>query len=318
MTAIDAPRNFRAAAPPVAVPATLNCFSVDVEEYFHAEVFAPHVPRSQWAVLPRRAAPFVERLADLLEFNHSRGTFFILGDTLPQLAGLIRNLARAGHEIACHGQGHVHIARLASDALREDLRRARGALGDLLGTAPRGYRAPTFSVTPRTAWALDVIAEAGFEYDASVFPVRHDRYGVPKAPRVPFWARTPGGRRVLEFPPLTTALGPWRLPVGGGGYLRLLPGAVLRHCLNAAQRAGDASMLYVHPWELDEQQPELACSRVGRWRHRVNLHTTGDKLARLMATFSFDTAAAVLARVQALKTLPEYRIDGAAQAANQA
>ena len=317
---LPAPTALTLRLPEATVAGCLNCLSVDVEEYFQCEVFRRCVSRAEWTTYERRARPALEQSAGWLADSRSHATFYVLGWNVPHLAPLLRDLARAGHEIACHGDGHEHLARLDSQQLREDLRRARGQLEDLVGVRPRGYRAPTFSVTRATAWALDVILDAGFDYDASIFPIRHDRYGVPDAPVGPFWAVTPSGRRLLEFPPLTLAWGPLRVPVGGGGYLRLLPAGWLRRCIRARQRrlggptpGAAAVMIYVHPWEFDPDQPRLPVGRLAQWRHRVNLHTTADKLRRLLAEFRFDTAAAVLQRVRVLGDLPEFALapDGA-------
>lgn len=288
----------------------LNCLSIDVEEYFQCEVFAGCVPRTAWDGLQRRAAPCLERLGELLARHESRATFFVLGWTVPHLAPLLRHLAAQGHELACHGDAHEHLARMSPQQLREDLRRARGRFEDALGVTPRGYRAPTFSVTRATAWALDEIIDAGFTYDASIFPIRHDRYGVPDAPPGPFWAAAPSGRRILEFPPLTLRVGPLRVPVGGGGYLRLLPGWVVQRCVAGAQRRGVPVMLYVHPWELDPGQPRFPVGRLSQWRHRVNLDTTATKVAALLRRFRFEPAASVLARVTAGGELPTFRLAG--------
>jgi polysaccharide deacetylase family protein (PEP-CTERM system associated) len=287
---------------------TLNCLSIDVEEYFQCAAFAGCVSRAQWPSMERRAAPFVERLAAMLQRHGSRATFFVLGWNVPELAPLLRQLVRQGHEIACHGNGHEHLARLSPQELRDDLRAARARIEDTLGVSPRGYRAPTFSVTRATAWALDVILQEGFEYDASIFPIRHDRYGVPGAPDEPFWAITPAGARILEFPPLTVGWRFMRLPVGGGGYLRLLPGAVVRHCLAARQRRGEPAMIYVHPWELDPGQPRLPVGRVSQWRHRVNLHTVESKLEALLREFRFEPAVTVLEHVRPRADLPVFSV----------
>jgi polysaccharide deacetylase family protein (PEP-CTERM system associated) len=282
------------------------CLTVDVEEYFHAEVHARCVSRTQWPQMERRAAPFVERLAGLLQRHESKVTFFVLGWMVEGLAPLLRHLATQGHEIACHGDAHDHLLRMTPKTLREDLHRARGRIEGTLGVRPRGYRAPTFSITRATAWALDVVIEAGFEYDASVFPIHHDRYGVPDAPVLPFWITAPSGARILEFPPLTLGWGFLRVPVGGGGYLRLLPERVLRRCIARRVRRGQPAMVYLHPWELDPDQPRLRVGRLARWRHRVNLRTTEAKLERLLAEFRFDTAWNVLARVTSGAELPVF------------
>jgi polysaccharide deacetylase family protein (PEP-CTERM system associated) len=293
-----------------ATPGPLACLTVDVEEYFHAEVFAASLGREQWSRMRRRAAPFVERLADLLQRHESRATFFVLGWMVERMAPLLRYLASQGHEIACHGNSHDHLARMTPQTLRADLRHARGRIEDALGIRLRGYRAPTFSLTRATAWALDVIIEAGFDYDASIFPIRHDRYGVPDAPVVPFWAVAPSGARILEFPPLALDCGPLRVPVGGGGYLRLLPGAVLRRCVARRLRRRQAVMIYVHPWELDADQPRLKVGRLAQWRHRVNLGTSEAKIDRLLAAFRFDTARNVLERVRLEGDLPVFGLSG--------
>jgi polysaccharide deacetylase family protein (PEP-CTERM system associated) len=283
------------------------CLSIDVEEYFHGEVFARCVTSADWPRLERRAAPRLERLAEMLARSESRATFFVLGWTIPYLAPLLRELLRRGHELACHGDGHAHLARLTPQELREDLRRARERMADALGVAPRGYRAPTFSITRRTAWALDILLEAGFTYDASIFPIHHDRYGVPGAPGEPFWAIAPSGQRLLEFPPLTLNCGWGRLPLGGGGYLRLLPGWLVRWGVRRALRRGTPVMLYVHPWELDPQQPRLPIGALAQWRHRVNLQRTEGRLARLLSEVRFDTAGAVLDRLDRTR-LPTYAL----------
>ncbi len=278
---------------PLTAAAPLNCLSVDVEEYFHGEVFARCLSPSAWPRQPRRAAACVERLATLFERYESRGTFFVLGWTVAYLAPLLRALVQQGHEIACHGQDHQHIGRLTPQQLRDDLAAARRRIEDAVGVTVRGYRAPTFSVTLQTAWALDAIIDAGFDYDSSIFPIRHDRYGIPAAPRTPFRAVAPSGRSILELPPLTAQVGPLRLPVGGGGYLRLLPAAVIRHCVGRSQRRGDPVMLYVHPWELDPDQPRLPIGPLAQWRHRVNLDKTAGKVERLLQQFRFRPAGQI-------------------------
>jgi len=293
---------------PAARPLSLNCLSIDVEEYFHAEAAYGRLSPADLAAMQRRAAPFVERIADRLARTGNRATFFVLGAMVEHNAALLRRLSRNGHEIACHGDGHQHLNRLTPQELREDLRAARHRIEDAVGVRLRGYRAPTFSVTRANAWALDVILNEGFEYDASIFPIRHDRYGVPTAPLGPFWAIAPSGARIIEFPPLTLNWRMLRLPVGGGGYLRLLPGAALLRCVAARQRRREPTMIYIHPWELDPDQPRLPLGRLAQWRHRVNLHTTEMKLELLLNNCHFDTAANILNRVATSSTLPSFNL----------
>lgn len=286
----------------------LKCLSIDVEEYFQCEAFAARVDPRDWPGFQRRAEPCLEQLGALLDRYDSRATLFVLGWMVPHLAPLLRELIRRGHELACHGDAHEHLSRLNAQQLREDLHRARGRIEDALGVCPRGYRAPTFSITRDTAWAFDVVIAAGFQYDASIFPIHHDRYGVPDAPLTPFWAVAPSGARILEFPPLAIRCGGIRLPVGGGGYLRLLPGAFVRRCVAARARHGAPVMIYLHPWELDPDQPRLPAGWLAQWRHRVNLRTTAAKVERLLQAFRFDTATAVLQRVGLGRDLPVFEL----------
>jgi polysaccharide deacetylase family protein (PEP-CTERM system associated) len=301
------------AAGPGVVPraraASYLALSIDVEEYFHGEVFAGTVRPEEWVNLPRRAAPFVERIGQLLEQYESKATFFVLGWTVPYLAPLLRHLASQGHEIACHGDGHQHLRRLTPNEFRDDVRAARARLEDAVGVRPRGYRAPTFSITRETAWALDVLAEEGFAYDASIFPIHHDRYGVPAAPTAPFRAVGPGGGRLPEFPPLTLSAGPLRLPLGGGGYLRLLPASAIAAGLAWRQRRCEPALLYLHPWELDPDQPRLPLRPLAQWRHRVNLGRTEGKLIGLLRRFRFATVWQVLQPLAATD-LPEFALAG--------
>jgi len=295
-----------AGATPAATPLSLNCLSVDLEEYFHAEVFHGCLRPTDGPRMPRRAGPFVERIAELLEEHDNRATFFVLGAMVEHLAPLLRRLAQRGHEIACHGNDHQHLARLTPQKLRQDLRTARRRIEDAVGVRPLGYRAPTFSVTRATAWALDAIIAEGFEYDASVYPIRHDRYGVASAPLEPFWAVAPSGARIVEFPPLALGWPLVRVPLGGGGYLRLLPAVVVGRCIAARERRGKPVMIYIHPWELDPDQPRLPVGPFSQWRHRVNLHKTESKLAYLLGAHRFDTAHTILRHVSANRRLPTF------------
>jgi polysaccharide deacetylase family protein (PEP-CTERM system associated) len=255
--------------------------------------------------------PCLEQLGVLLANHRVRATFFVLGWCADRLRRELVDLAAAGHEIACHGYLHQHLDRLDPASFRDDVCRARDLLEDITGTRVTGYRAPTFSITARTAWALDVLLDLGFQYDASIFPIRHDRYGVPDAPYVPFRVTAPGGGRLLEYPPLTMNVGPLRMPLGGGGYLRLLPTTWIAAGLRRRARHGQATMLYVHPWELDPDQPRLPVGRLATWRHRVNLHKTEQKFTWLLERFRFERADRILASLPA-EVLPDYTLRSAA------
>ncbi|MBM4016887.1 MAG: DUF3473 domain-containing protein [Planctomycetes bacterium] len=271
--------------------------SFDVEEYFQVEAAAHVIPRDRWDSTPKRLPTAVDRILEMLACRAATATFFVLGWVARHERDVVRRIAGAGHEIASHGWGHRMLGSLTPADFRRDLLDSRALLEDIAGQPVMGYRAPTFSITHKTAWALDMLAEAGFAYDSSVFPIRHDRYGVPDAPVCPHRAVGPGGGSILEIPPLTVRLAGANWPVGGGGYLRLLPVRFVAAALRASarggwpglprRRPGEPGMLYLHPWELDPDQPVLPVGRLSRWRHRVGLRGTADKLARLLAEFRF-------------------------------
>jgi len=264
-----------------------HLLSFDVEEYFQVEAASSGIPRDQWDRYPKRLGPAVDLVLALLAEQGITATFFVLGWVARHERDVVQRIAEAGHEIASHGMSHEMIGRLTPDAFRRELLDSRRLLEDISGEKVVGYRAPTFSVTRETSWALDVLADRGFRYDSSVFPIRHDRYGVPDAPRFAHRARGPGGKSILEIPPLTMRLLKSNLPVGGGGYLRLFPIRLLGRALKAAASRGESGMLYLHPWELDPDQPVLPMSRISRWRHRIGLRGTESKLRWLLERFDF-------------------------------
>lgn len=288
-------------------PASRLVMSIDVEEYFHAEAaIQAGVKREDWESIPSRVAPCVDRILELLQHRGAKATFFILGWTALRQGDMIRRIAAAGHEIASHGMDHRMLTTMDAGAFRLNLLESRKVLEDLSGSPVLGYRAPTFSVVHKTAWALDVLAECGFSYDSSVFPIRHDRYGVPEAPRTIHRAVGPGGGSIVEFPPTTVRLGGVNLPLGGGGYLRLLPVCLLGWAIQAAWKRGGEAMVYLHPWELDPDQPVLPMKPLSRWRHRVNLHKTQVKLDYLLKRFPFTRACDVVNAVNPA-SLPVYQ-----------
>lgn len=293
---------------PAIHAACRNALTIDVEEYFHAEVFSGVLAPDEWPKQPRRAALYVERIGELLAKHESKATFFVLTWTIDQLAPLLRHLVTQGHEIACHGHAHQHLSRLNPDSFRADLRKSKALIEDRLGVTPRGYRAPTFSLMRSTDWAADILVEEGFSYDASIFPIHHDRYGVPDAPTQPFRLRANNGGRILEFPPLTFDVGGWRVPLGGGGYLRLLPSSLIEQCIAHRATRDEAVMLYLHPWELDTEQPKLPISTLAQWRHSVNTAQTQIKLESLLERFRFQTAWNVLQPYRLNDELPEFSL----------
>ena len=265
----------------------VHMLSFDVEEYFQVE--GVRIAWERGETFPRRVVAAVERILEVLAEGGASATFFVLGCVGESEPDLIRRIADAGHEIASHGMTHTMLTQLSRDQFRRDLLASRALLEDLTGRKVVGYRAPTFSITARTTWALDVLAEAGFCYDSSVFPIRHDRYGIPQAPGKPHWAVGPEGGCILEIPPLTVRVLGMNFPVGGGGYLRLLPRQVTAGALKHVQRKGRSAMLYLHPWELDADQPVLPMSLLERFRHRVGLGRTEGRLKFLLRNFAFSS-----------------------------
>ena len=266
----------------------VHLLSFDVEEYFQVEAAsASGVTADQWDSFPRRLAQSVDGILSLLREHQTQATFFVLGWVARHGPEIVRKIAAEGHEVASHGMNHQMITRMEPEPFREDLRESRSRLEDLAGRRVLGYRAPTFSILRRTSWALDILAEEGYEYDSSVFPVRHDRYGVPEAPRWAHRAIGPAGNAILEIPPLTRRVCGTNVPVGGGGYMRLFPNWLLSSSIRKAQQAQHSAMIYLHPWEFDPGQPVLPMGRLSRWRHRVNLHRTAGKLQSLLKAFRF-------------------------------
>ncbi len=260
----------------------VHMLSFDVEEYFHVEA-AADIDATQF---PSRLESDVDRVLDLLTGFDVSATFFVLGKVAETEPVLIRRIAQAGHEIASHGMSHTMISRLTPDQFRQEAATSKTMLEDLVGQEVTGYRAPTFSITRQTAWALDILADVGFRYDSSIFPIRHDRYGVPGAPADVHIAVGPGGGRIYEIPPLTRRVLGMNFPVGGGGYLRLLPVHITARVLRHTRRPG---MIYLHPWELDANQPVMPMGMFKRWRHRVGLGRTESKLRYLLENFSFSS-----------------------------
>ena len=278
-----------------------NALTVDVEEYFQVEAVAHRVHRDEWDRLESRVAMQTATLLDLFAREGVRATFFTLGWVARRQPALISRIVAEGHELACHGDGHRMITQMSPEAFREDIRRAKGTLEQLGGVAVRGYRAPTFSVVERTRWALDTLRDEGFSYDASIFPIRHDRYGIPDAPRRPHVIGHGPGEGIVEFPSSTLKLLGRNMPVGGGGYLRLLPMAYTLMALDAIAGEGPF-MVYLHPWEIDPRQPRFGLSRAATLRSYHNLDQMLPRLTTLLRRYPFDTAAAAL---RALALLPD-------------
>jgi polysaccharide deacetylase family protein (PEP-CTERM system associated) len=264
-----------------------NVFSVDVEDYFHAESFTDIVQRSQWPSYESRVENNTRRLLDLCSEKQVEATFFVLGWVAERFPALVREIAARGHELACHSYWHRLIYKLDPKEFREDTSQAKQAIEQAAGLQVYGYRAPTYSIVTSSLWATEILAELGFNYDSSIFPIHHDNYGIPDAPRFPFRIRTASGT-LLEYPIATFLLwGARRFPFGGGGYLRLLPWWYNQLGLRHAQAEGLPVVSYTHPWEVDPQQPRLNGRLKSRLRHYTNLDKTYTRLEQMLSRGGF-------------------------------
>jgi polysaccharide deacetylase family protein (PEP-CTERM system associated) len=276
-------------------PPVVNALSVDVEEYYHALVFQEGVGGAHGAGFPSRVEASVERVLALLADRDVRATFFVLGAVARAHPAVVRKIAGDGHEVGCHGDQHELVSRQTPEAFRADVRRAKRVVEDIIGQSVIGYRAPNFSIGRRERWAYDVLLDEGFRYDSSLYPIHHDRYGDPRAPRFPHTVHRRGGRTLLEFPIGTLRAGSVNLPIGGGGYFRLLPGRLIWWGIRTVnEREGRPIAFYFHPWELDPDQPRPPMPRRHRIRHYVGMRRAEAKLVRLLHHVRFGPLRRVL------------------------
>ena len=276
----------------------INALTIDVEDYFQVNAFAKHIRQDQWHTYPLRVDGNTRRVLDMLDSFNIRATFFILGWVAERLPSLTQEIHRRGHEIACHGYSHELVYDIGPERFRSDIRRSKMLLEDQTGERVSGYRAPSYSITGRSLWALDILVEEGFLYDSSIFPVMHDIYGIPDARRFPHVLQTESGS-LTEFP-LTTL--PFhfggreiRLPIAGGGYLRLFPAELIRRGISKINdREQQSAVLYFHPWEIDPDQPRIKAGLKSRFRHYLNLEKTEGKLKHLFDGLGFGTMSGVI------------------------
>lgn len=266
-------------------------FTVDVEEYFHVNAFEPYVARDRWGGYPSRLEPQLDFLLDLLARHSAHGTFFTLGWVARHHPALVRRIAEAGHEVASHGYWHERVTTVTPDAFREDVRQSKDILESVAGTRVLGYRAPSFSIVPGREWALQVLSEEGFVYDSSLFPMRRRGYGYPDAPEIPHHFALRNGGSILELPMTMAHAGSLRIPAAGGGWFRQFPYALTRRAF--AQRSAERmpGVFYIHPWEVDPDQPRIECSMITRLRHYRGIPRTRERLERLLGEFRFTSIA---------------------------
>lgn len=276
----------------------INALTIDVEDYFHVTAFERQIKPDDWDTYPLRVEGNTLRILDMLDEFAFRATFFVLGWVAERLPGLVREIHRRGHEIACHGYGHQLVYRLTKQQFRDDVSKAKNILEDICGEPVYGYRAPSYSITKKTLWALDILLEEGFTYDSSIFPISHDIYGIPGGKRFPHEITTCSGK-ITEFPLSTypVKIGCWqsRLPIAGGGYLRLFPVSLVKsaiHAINSNEH--QPVIVYFHPWEIDPHQPRIRAGLKSRFRHYLNLERMEFKVRHLLKNLKFSTIKEVL------------------------
>lgn len=288
----------------------VHCLSFDVEEHFQVSAFWSATRRQQWDKYESRVENNTRKLVELLARHGTKATFFILGWVAERYPGLVRLLVEQGHEIASHGYGHELITNQTPEIFREDVRKAKGILEDICGGRVCGYRAPSFSITNETKWAIPILIEEGYQYDSSIFPILHDRYGMSGAEPTLHRLDTEGGA-LWEVPPSTCEILWMRLPIAGGGYFRLIPYPILRNLLGRVENLGHPLVMYLHPWEMDPDQPRMKGPWLSRFRHYLNLDKTEARLRSLLEDFHFrpikDTLESLVKGVPLHEAVSEFR-----------
>jgi polysaccharide deacetylase family protein (PEP-CTERM system associated) len=283
-----------------------NAFTIDVEDYFHVSAYNAVVDRNDWDTLPSRVERNTDKIMAILDDAETNGTFFVLGWVAQRYPELIKRIADCGHEVACHGMSHKLVYLQGREKFKEEARDPKALLEDIIGNAVIGYRAASFSITKASLWALDDLAELGFTYDSSIFPIHHDVYGIPDAPTSPFNYVCSTGLNIAEFPMSTLNVFGWRIPVSGGGYFRIYPYALTKAALRSRENNKETSVFYAHPWEVDPDQPLFDGGFRSNFRHRTNLKHCETRLRHLLADFSFSPMNSVLESLE----LPQLSLSG--------
>ena len=266
-----------------------NVLSVDVEDYFQVAALSETIKVEEWSQITPRVENNTRRLLDLFDKHEVKATHFILGWVAEKFPELVKEIDSRGHEVASHGYSHQLVYDQTPEVFRDETARSKDLLEDILGKPVNGYRAASYSITKKSLWALDILCEIGFKYDSSIFPIRHDRYGIPDAKLLPHRLRTPNGNQIIEFPLTTSSLFGMKLPAAGGGYFRLYPYALSKYLLTKVQKSNRPIVFYLHPWEIDSEQPRVKASALSTFRHYNNLHKCEQRLDRLLSEFSFGT-----------------------------
>ncbi len=271
-----------------------NALSIDVEDWFQASEFDEVIGYKNWDKCESRVEANLLHILKLLNVKRTKATFFVLGWIAERFPELVLKIKEEGHEIATHGYAHRLIYKQSKEEFREDVTRAMEAIEKVSGVKVRGYRAPSFSITVDTFWAWDILSELGFEYDSSVFPILHDRYGVPTAPRFPYRVKLESGKRFFEFPLSTYRLWGRNMPIAGGGYLRIYPYWFVKKGIRKINSEGKPAIIYFHPWEIDPTPPKVELKFLSKFRTYTNLDVTEIKIKKLLRDFEFAPVEEVL------------------------
>lgn len=280
---------------------TTNALSVDVEDYYHVAAFSSVINRENWGDYDSRVYKNTMELLDLFDTAKVKSTFFVLGMVAEKHPEIIREITKRNHEVACHGYSHQMVTKQSEQVFREETAKAKSIIEDQAQTEVVGYRAASFSITKKTLWALDVLAESGFKYDSSIFPVRHDRYGIPDAPLEPYKIETNNGASIVEFPMTVKKIARVNIPASGGGYFRIYPYYLTKYLLNSINKKDNRPFVfYLHPWEIDHNQPRISAGLFSSFRHYTNLDKCKPRLTRLVDDFSFASIKDTLSNLELL------------------
>lgn len=273
-----------------------HILSVDVEDYFQVEAFAKKIPRRTWEYWPSRVVRNTHKMLDLFERHGAKGTFFFLGWVANRFPSLVREVQASGHELACHSYWHRRVCSLETWEFREDLRTSKDAIEQAAGVPVYGYRAPSWSINKNSLWALDILAEEGFHYDSSIYPICHDLYGIPDAPRFAYIYQCRNGAALTEIPPPTVRVARFNFPGAGGGYFRIFPFAYTEWVLRTfEQKYQKPAVTYFHPWEIDPEQPRMSVGLKSRFRHYTNLGIAEKRLELVLQKHLFQPIGTALA-----------------------
>lgn len=273
-----------------------NAMSIDVEDYFHVAALSKNVSTSEWDNMASRVEQNTQKLLRVFEKYNVKATFFVLGWVAERYPQLVFNIDRMGHEVASHGYSHQLIYTQSPDVFQKETCMSKTILEDIIGKPVLGYRAASYSITNSSLWALDIIAKAGFKYDSSIFPVRHDKYGIPGFKREPHVILTPERLKLIEFPLSTFSIFGQIVPIAGGGYFRLYPYWLSKYFYTKTNKLNKSFVFYMHPWEIDPEQPRIRTSLLSKFRHYNNLEKCQERLQMLLNDFSFIPVRELLAK----------------------